>query len=118
MTQIHITIKSFQWYQIKNTIIFIKKIQSLLNFETTNKVNDIIYMNLPKKRKLFTVLRSPHIDKKSREQFKFTSRKIKLIVKEKNENKNALFVFFLKNSEFPGVELEISLIYNSCLHLL
>lgn len=116
MSQIHVTIKSFQSYQIKNTILFIKKIQFLVNFQNNIETSSITYASLPKKRKLFTVLTSPHIDKKSREQFQFTFHKKKLFIKEKNDNKLALLVFFLKNSEFPGVEMEISLNYDSCLY--
>jgi ribosomal protein S10 len=145
MTQIHVIIKSFQWYQIKNTILFIKKIQFLLNkplmtkssnsnsrkknlsryensdFLFQNRLCEINTMNLisfPKKRKLFTVLRSPHIDKKSREQFQFVFHKLKVVLNEKNDNKVNLFIFLLKNSEFPGVEMEIVLNYHSCLQYL
>jgi ribosomal protein S10 len=131
MTQIHVTIKSFQWYQIKNTILFIKKIQFLLNsilvtklhaglvgYQNNNKTSKMSFTSFPKKRKLFTVLRSPHIDKKSREQFQFVFHKSKLVLNEKNDNKTNLFIFLLKNSEFPGVEMEIVLNYHSCLHCL
>lgn len=131
MTKIHITIKSFQWYQIKNTILFIKKIQFLLNcflvtkfpaglidYQKNDKIDKISSTSFPKKRKLFTVLRSPHIDKKSREQFQFVFHKLKLVLNEKNDNKTNLFIFLLKNSEFPGVEMEIVLNYHSCLHCL
>ena len=165
MTQIHVTIKSFQWYQIKNTILFIKKIQFLLNYRLMMKspalclakqggkslrknevfsnqgvfcgakqrgvlyyqnndsfvgnrhckVTKMSFTSFPKKRKLFTVLRSPHIDKKSREQFQFIFHKLKLVLSGKNDNKTNLFIFLLKNSEFPGVEIEIILNYQSCL---
>ena len=160
MTQIHVIIKSFQWYQIKNTILFIKKIQFLLNYPLvgarscqnndslflcqptegwwfalpTNprfvdntakkrgngayKINKMSFTSFPKKRKLFTVLRTPHIDKKSREQFQFVSHKLKLVLNEKNDSKTNLFIFLLKNSEFPGVEMEIILNYYSGLHCL
>ena len=147
MTQIHVIIKSFQWYQIKNTILFIKKIQFLLNYPLAGarpcqnndslflcqptqgwlakkrgngayKINKISFTSFPKKRKLFTVLRSPHIDKKSREQFQFVSHKLKLVLNEKNDSKTNLFIFLLKNSEFPGVEMEIILNYYSGLHCL
>ena len=139
MTQIHVIIKSFQWYQIKNTILFIKKIQFLLNYQNNDllllcqptegwlakqrgnspcKINKISFTSFPKKRKLFTVLRSPHIDKKSREQFQFVSHKLKLVLNEKNDSKTNLFIFLLKNSEFPGVEMEIVLNYYSALHCL
>ena len=82
------------------------------------KINKMSFTSFPKKRKLFTVLRSPHIDKKSREQFQFVFHKLKLVLNGKNDNKTNLFIFLLKNSEFPGVEMEIILNYHSCLHCL
>ncbi len=115
MFKISITIKSFEWYHIKNTIMFVKKIQLLLNPYSKNRFENLNEISLPKKRKLFTVLRSPHIDKKSREQFEFMRYKKKLFVQNENMNKAALFFFLLKNSEFPGVEIEISMFYNSFL---
>ena len=119
MPQITINIKSFELYYIENAIIFIKKIQFLLNNiniaqkEKKPNVLSLSQISLPKKNKLFTVLRSPHIDKKSREQFEFTYHKKKIVIQSKNNKNIALFVFLLKNSEFPGVELEISFFYKS-----
>jgi small subunit ribosomal protein S10 len=98
--------------------MFIKKIKLLLNSGKKTKFENVNQITLPKNRTLFTVLRSPHIDKKSREQFQFIHYKKKLFVEIENINKSALFIFFLKNSQFPGVEMEISLSYSSCLNLL
>lgn len=115
MIQLCISIKSFELYYIKNGIKIIKKMQFLVNKKTGNKLpllNDKI-ISLPKKRKLFTVLTSPHIDKKSREQFEFISYKKKIFISTKNLNQAVLLIFLLKNTEFPGVEIEISLIHTS-----
>ena len=115
MTQLCISIKSFELYYIKNGIKIIEKMQFLVNKKTGNKLpllnNKII--SLPKKRKLFTVLTSPHIDKKSREQFEFVSYKKKIFISTKNLNQAFLLIFLLKNTEFPGVEIEISLLHTS-----
>ncbi len=118
MTQICITIKSFEWYHIQNTILFLKKIQLLLNSAKKMKFKNFSIITSLKKRKLFTILRSPHIDKKSREQFEFIYYKKKVFIQNTNINNSALLIFFLKNSEFPGVEIEISLSYSSVLHFL
>jgi small subunit ribosomal protein S10 len=115
MPKTYITIKSFEWYHIKNTIAFVREIQLLLNPHSKHVFKKLNEISLPKKRKLFTVLRSPHIDKKSREQFEFTRYKKKLFVQNENVKKTALFFFILKNSEFPGVEIEISMFHNSFL---
>ncbi len=69
-------------------------------------------LNLPKKRKLFTVLRGVHIDKKSREQFHFTHCKKKLYM-PLNNKQLFLFLFIIKNAYFYGVEIEISVCYTS-----
>ncbi|OQA36227.1 MAG: 30S ribosomal protein S10 [Candidatus Dependentiae bacterium ADurb.Bin331] len=59
---------------------------------------------LPNKRRCFTVLRSPHIDKKSREQFELTTHKrIVDIVAPSEETMNAL----MKLSISSGVDVEI-----------
>jgi small subunit ribosomal protein S10 len=59
---------------------------------------------MPNKRRCFTVLRSPHIDKKSREQFELTTHKrIVDIVAPSEETMNAL----MKLSISSGVDVEI-----------
>lgn len=65
------------------------------------------HQNNPKKCQKITVLRSPHIDKKSREQFQRLTHKKTLTVFF--EKKNTLFLFFefLKESKTQGVEMEI-----------
>lgn len=59
---------------------------------------------LPKKRQVFTVLRSPHIDKKSREQFELTTHKrIVDIVSPMEQTMDAL----MKLNLSAGVDVEI-----------
>ena len=59
---------------------------------------------LPNKQKIFTVLRSPHIDKKSREQFDITThRRILDIVSPSDQTMDAL----MKLSISSGVDVEI-----------
>ncbi len=59
---------------------------------------------LPNKKKCFTVLRSPHIDKKSREQFELTThRRILDIVSPNDQTMDAL----MKLSISSGVDVEI-----------
>lgn len=59
---------------------------------------------LPNKRRCFTVLRSPHIDKKSREQFELTThRRILDIVAPSDQTMDAL----MKLSISSGVDVEI-----------
>ena len=59
---------------------------------------------LPNKRRCFTVLRSPHVDKKSREQFELTAHKRILdIVSPSDKTMDAL----MKLSISSGVDVEI-----------
>lgn len=59
---------------------------------------------LPNKRRLFTVLRSPHVDKKSREQFEITTHKRILdIVAPSDKTMDSL----MKLSISSGVDVEI-----------
>ena len=59
---------------------------------------------LPNKRRCFTVLRSPHIDKKSREQFELiTHRRILDIVAPSDQTMDAL----MKLNISSGVDVEI-----------
>ena len=59
---------------------------------------------LPNRRKCFTVLRSPHIDKKSREQFEIvTHRRILDIIAPSDQTMDAL----MKINISSGVDVEI-----------
>ena len=59
---------------------------------------------LPNKRRCFTVLRSPHIDKKSREQFELTThRRILDILSPSDQTMDAL----MKLNISSGVDVEI-----------
>ncbi len=59
---------------------------------------------LPNKRRIFTVLRSPHIDKKSREQFELTThRRVLDIDMPSDQTMDAL----MKLNISAGVDVEI-----------
>jgi small subunit ribosomal protein S10 len=59
---------------------------------------------LPNKRRCFTVLRSPHVDKKSREQFELTTHTRILDVEPSDQTMEAL----MKLSISSGVDVEIN----------
>lgn len=60
---------------------------------------------MPNKKRCFTVLRSPHVDKKSREQFDLTTHKRILdIISPSDQTMDAL----MKLSISSGVDVEIS----------
>ena len=64
---------------------------------------------MPTRRRIFCVLRSPHIDKKSREQFVFKHMQRFVRYAFQNSSDVYTFLFGLKNLECSGVELKISL---------
>jgi len=107
---LYINIKSFQWDHIQKAIYKIHEIALFL------KLNDYRIIGLPIRKKLYTVLRSPHKDKKSREQFESRRWKARIIINTgKSRNITNLLFFLLKNSEFSGVELQVCFVQSSYL---
>ena len=133
--QVHIYFKSFDNISIDNSIIKILQIRNFLKaFENDKSLVDVSLLqskgykerslykegirykgyaegrySLPTLKKKFTVLRSPHIDKKSREQFEWTRYKKSLFLSFQTLCIFSLFLFLLKNSSFPGVQIQINL---------
>lgn len=64
---------------------------------------------LPTLVKKITTLRSPHIDKKSREQFEWKREKAQIHFYLNSVSQISLVLFILMHSRFPGVELEIGI---------
>jgi small subunit ribosomal protein S10 len=60
-------------------------------------------------RKRWTVLRSPHIDKKSREQFEWSRWKEKIYFFSTERKAIITLLSFIRHSEFPGIELHLQL---------
>ena len=74
--------------------------------ETVKKTGAVVSgpVPLPTKRELFTVLRSPHVDKKSREQFQIKTHKRLLEI----VNPTAKTIDALRKLDLPaGVNVEI-----------
>nr|QOI17215.1 mitochondrial ribosomal protein S10 [Hepatica maxima] len=67
-------------------------------------------IRLPDTRVLYTVLRSPHIDKKSREQFEMITKKQLLIIDTKANELQHKF-FWLKRQRIFGAQF--GLVFNS-----
>ncbi|KAJ6365982.1 hypothetical protein OIU77_002533 [Salix suchowensis] len=67
---------------------------------------DVRKIRLPESRVLYTVLRSPHVDKKSREQFEMRMKKQLLVAKvQSHELRNKYF--WLKRQRIFGAQYEI-----------
>nr|YP_006666417.1 ribosomal protein S10 [Trebouxiophyceae sp. MX-AZ01]AFQ93772.1 ribosomal protein S10 [Trebouxiophyceae sp. MX-AZ01] len=68
-------------------------------------------VSLPRSQRGFTLLRSPHIDKKSREQFRLQTFHCQIQVPVPSKGRASLLLFLLRNGEFPGVELKVKATY-------
>jgi small subunit ribosomal protein S10 len=101
MQQICITLKSFDPQCLTIAMKHIINIARLLEIKTIKKIE------LPQKIKKITVIRSPHIDKKSREQFEIRHHKCVFILNIEKRLCAVLFFECLKNSQISGVELSI-----------
>ena len=102
-SRVNLNLKSFDNLLIEKTQIKILQINNYLN------TNYIRVASLPTLKKRFTVLRSPHIDKKSREQFEWKRYKKSVYISFQKRETVSLFLFLLKNSSFPGVQMEINI---------
>jgi small subunit ribosomal protein S10 len=110
VSSIEISFKSSEDKLIKNSF------QQILEFIPKYWVINSI--QLPNKIKKITILRSPHIDKKSREQFqmKIFKRKIALFPNNFIDNKSSineiyLFLENMKQCPFSGIQIQIQIIY-------
>jgi small subunit ribosomal protein S10 len=73
------------------------------------KGEDINGWPLPKRRHLITVLRSPHVNKKSREQF-FETTRGRMFVGQYNPKLAQVFVQLVEQTHLPGVELSMKVL--------
>jgi ribosomal protein S10 len=78
-------------------------------------INPNFYGNtgLPTLKKIFTVLSSPHIDKKSREQFEWVRFKNRISIFCISRNLIVFIFSLIKYSQFPGVELQLRIRYTT-----
>ena len=118
MQEIRITLKSFDPQCLliaMKHIIKIARVLEIGSFLQSKKEKAIKRIDLPQKRKKITVIRSPHIDKKSREQFEIRHHKSVFIFNIKKKSCALLFFECLKNSQMYGVELSID-VYSTCFY--
>jgi len=105
--QIKIQFKAFN-YKLLNKIIYDIFQKGLnLNMQITQPVK------LPTKKHLFTVLKSPHVNKKARNQFQLIIYKRLLILKctEHDLNNLKLFIDYIKHVS-SGIQIKIQYINN------
>lgn len=106
MTTIQIHLKSHRADLLKKAL---KTIQILFkNFSEYKKKTDqtkFVFHQQNKTKKLFTVIRSPHVHKKSREQFHLTEFHSFSSIHDDNL---APFLYLIENCSLYGVQIKIS----------
>ena len=106
--------KAYKWgWSMIYPLCSISKIRKLTSLLDLN-INCIV--QLPTNSKKYTLLRSPHVDKKSREQFGRTIHKKTIIIQENYHLKLKNVHFFIENLrhlEFYGVQIQSKVEYLS-----
>ena len=104
---INILLNSYNHYYIKNTLIHLSKTLQKWNIPLIG----MRYVSLPNRKKKITLLKSPHVHKKAREQFELSAKKSRIEIFTKTEKQALLIVLLLLNSQFPGVEIKVNIKY-------
>lgn len=86
----------------------LKNIQNkLIKLQKNLKIKDKIFIIIKKKKKIYTLLRSPHVNKKSREQFIFQKYKINYYICDLNLYKLLNFLVIIKHFKFCIVNTKL-----------
>ncbi len=108
-SNIYIKLKSF------NSRILDKSKKKIFQICSVIGIAKVSYLRLPVDLKKVTILRSPHIDKKSREQFEWRRHKMVVKMISNSITTTYLLLFLLKDAEFPGIEVKISVKFSNFL---
>ena len=92
---------------IKSIIFFIKFLKNFYKFYNLNYSFFII--SKPSKRKVFSILKSPHVNKISQEQFEIKTYNREIIIKTKTYLKFLLMFKKLNSSFFSDLNIIITL---------
>nr|AST08900.1 ribosomal protein S10 [Micractinium conductrix] len=103
MYTIYLNLNSFDLNCLNQTENYLYSIFSFF------KIRKIKHKMISTPSKKITVLRSPHIDKKSREQFQMVTHKRTLVLNLNDKHLVLILLNLLKSIKLPGVELELLL---------
>lgn len=105
-SKVHLNIKSFHPKLFEKALNKILNKTAALNLKTSKSIS------LPTKIQRYTVLRSPHIDKKSREQFEIKHYKKLLVIYFNSKNAfevaNIQYIINYINNSLSGCQLNIT----------
>ena len=96
-----ITVNSKNKTILQKFLIFLQKRLPILNLQMILKYN-----KKEKKRKIITVLKSPHINKTSQEKFELTNYSLKISTNSFRTHKYLLYFKKLNNNLFPDVKIK------------
>lgn len=106
---VNIILTSYNHYYIKKSVIHLSKTIQKWNIPLLH-INSI---PLPQRRKKITLLKSPHVHKKARQQFELLTKKSRIEILAPTEKQALLIVLLLVNSQFPGVEIQLRVQYHT-----
>mmetsp|Transcript_29520 Transcript_29520/g.35859 ORF Transcript_29520/g.35859 Transcript_29520/m.35859 type:complete len:126 (-) Transcript_29520:926-1303(-) len=104
---VQIVVRAFEGKVIHQNV---DKIKTVLDGVTTGK---LLVQPLPTKIQKYTVNRSPHVNKKSREQFETRTYRHKLTQHVHTPEEGTAVLQTLQANEFYGVELSLKILYPS-----
>lgn len=126
---IKITIKSFEQSAIEMAITKLTQLAASINLcqsfatqdqQMIGKEDDgskiLSHTPLPPSIRKFTVLRSPHIDKKSREQFQQRELAATVRLRPITIDLTSLLLALVKNSQLVGVQLKVRVMLATALY--
>jgi ribosomal protein S10 len=103
--QLKIRIKSFHPFYINRFVMFSQEeSKKYFNYETKN-------IFLPRKIERFTVLRSPHVDKRARDQFEKITHKRLLIISFAYTGEDSLQKVYQLSNLLQRIAVGVSLVY-------
>jgi len=100
-TKIRVKLKSF------NHELLVSSSQKIINILKTKPLNSLRLVTLPTSKRIYCVLRSPHVDKKSREHFEIRTHK--RILDINFDSKIPIFDLLAKIDLAPGIFYRICL---------
>ena len=110
---IRIKIQSFEQPAIEAAIAKLHQLLKLyksLHYNRGDSKEKLSYTALPPAVNRFTVLKSPHIDKKSREQFQQRGLAANVSLPPLTKSVAPLVLTLLRNSQLVGVELRVTVV--------
>ena len=105
---LHLLVKSYNYYYIKNALLHLSRTIQGWGLP----IIDLKYIPLPQRKQKITVLKSPHVHKKAREQFESVKKATCIQIKT-TQSQATLILLLINHSQFPGVEIKYSIKYHT-----